>query len=176
VNSDLQISGRAWCFGDNVPTDEIVPTRWVFSPMEEIREHVLENLKPGFAAAVAPGDVLVAGAHFGQSSGRGVAARALKALGVAGIVADSFARTFLRNCFEIGLPIVECAGAGSAFSDGQRADVDVVTGSVCNRSTGLELAGRPTDAFLLSMLRAGGLIPLVREQGPRLGLDPVQQT
>ena len=48
--------------------------------------------------------------------------------------------------------------------------VDVVGGTVRNLSAGTELAGRPTDAFLLSMLRAGGLIPLVREQGPRLGI------
>ena len=167
---ELEFAGRVWCFGDNVPTDEIVPTRWVFSPMEEIRTHVLENLKPGFAADVRAGDLLIGGSHFGQSSGRAVAPKALKSLGVACIVADSFARTFLRNCFEIGLPLVECPGAGAAFADGQEAVVDVAGGTVRNVSAGTELAGTPTDPFLLGMLRAGGLIPLVREQGPRLGL------
>ena len=169
--AELRCSGRVWRFGDNVPTDEIVPTRWVFSPMEEIRLHVLENLKPEFAGGVRPGDIVVAGQHFGQSSGRAVAAKVLKSLGVSCIVADSFARTFLRNCYEIGLPILQCGGAGEAFSDGDEATVDIVSGAVRNVSTGEDLRGAPTDAFLLSMLRAGGLIALVREQGSQLGLD-----
>jgi 3-isopropylmalate/(R)-2-methylmalate dehydratase small subunit len=167
----LRFSGRAWQFGDNVPTDEIVPTQWVFSPMEEIRRHVLENLKPEFATSVRPGDIVVGGRHFGQSSGRAVAAKVLKASGVACVVADGFARTFLRNCYEIGLPIVECAGAGTLASDGDVVAADVVTGTVRNLTTGAELAGRPTDPFLLRMLRVGGLIPLVRRDGSRLGLD-----
>lgn len=167
----LRFAGRAWQFGDNVPTDEIVPTQWVFSPMEEIQRHAMENLKPEFAGAVTPGDVVVGGHHFGQSSGRAVAAKVLKASGVACIVADSFARTFLRNCFEIGLPLVECAGAGTWASDGDLVEVDAVSGAVRNTTTGTELAGRPTDPFLLKMLRAGGLIPLVRQEGSRLGLD-----
>lgn len=168
---DLQFAGRAWQFGDNVPTDEIVPTQWVFSSMEEIQRHAMENLKPEFAGAVAPGDIVVGGLHFGQSSGRAVAAKVLKASGVACIVADSFARTFLRNCFEIGLPLVECAGAGTWASDGDLVTVDAVSGTARNTTTGGELTGRPTDPFLLKMLRAGGLIPLVRQEGSRLGLD-----
>lgn len=171
ATGDLRFAGRAWKFGDNVPTDEIVPTRWVFSPMEEIRRHAMENLKPEFAGAVAPGDIVIGGKHFGQSSGRAVAAKVLKASGVACIVADGFARTFLRNCFEIGLPIVECAGAGAFAADGDELVVDAVSGTVRNITTGGELAGRPTDPFLLGMLRAGGLIPLVRREGSRLGLD-----
>ena len=109
----------------------------------------MENLKPEFAGAVTPGDVVVGGHHFGQSSGRAVAAKVLKASGVACIVADSFARTFLRNCFEIGLPLVECAGAGTWASDGDLVEVDAVSGAVRNTTTGVELAGRPTDPFLL---------------------------
>jgi 3-isopropylmalate/(R)-2-methylmalate dehydratase small subunit len=172
VDGSLCFTGRAWCFGDNVPTDEIVPTRWVFETMSVIREHVLENLKPEFPAQVRPGDIVVGGAHFGQSSGRAVAAKVLKSAGVACIVADSFARTFLRNCYEIGLPILECVDAAQRCHDGDELTVDIISGAVSNQTTPAELAGRPTDAFLLTMLRAGGLIPLVRQEGARLGLDP----
>lgn len=167
----LTFTGHAWILGDNVPTDEIVPTRWVFSPMDEIKRHTLENLKPDFAAGVRPGDIIVAGHHFGQSSGRAVAPKALKGLGVACIVADSFARTFLRNAFEIGLPIVELPGAGTFAADGDEITADVVSGRISNLTQGRTGDGAQTGEFLLTMLRAGGLIPLVRETGLRLGTD-----
>ncbi len=166
----LAMNGRAWIFGDNVPTDEMVPTRWVFSPMTEIVKHLLEELKPGFPANVAPGDVIVAGHHFGQSSGRAVAPKAIQAAGVSCIIAESFARTFLRNCYEIGLPIIECAGASTLATDGDIVSFDLVTGKIVNETRGKTLNGRPVDEFLLNMLRAGGLIALVRERGTEWGI------
>lgn len=170
TDSDLVFTGRAWVLGDNVPTDEIVPTHWVFSPMEEIKEHALENLKPEFAAGVQPGDIIIAGHHFGQSSGRAVAPKVLQALGVGCIVADSFARTFLRNAFEIGLPILEFHGAGTFAADGDEITADIVTGRLRNATHDRTAQGEPTGEFLLTMLRAGGLIPLVRATGSRLGI------
>jgi 3-isopropylmalate/(R)-2-methylmalate dehydratase small subunit len=171
TDSGLVFTGRAWVLGDNVPTDEIVPTHWVFSPMDEIKKHALENLKPEFAPGVQPGDIIVAGHHFGQSSGRAVAPKVLQAVGVACIVADGFARTFLRNAFEIGLPILELHGAGTFAADGDQVTADVVSGQVRNVTQDRTAQGEPTSDFLLTMLRAGGLIPLVRSTGSRLGID-----
>jgi 3-isopropylmalate/(R)-2-methylmalate dehydratase small subunit len=171
TDSGLVFTGRAWLLGDNVPTDEIVPTNWVFSPMDEIKRHALENLKPEFALGVQPGDIIVAGHHFGQSSGRAVAPKVLQAVGVACIVADSFARTFLRNAFEIGLPILESHGAGTFAGDGDQVTADVVSGRLRNATQDRDGQGEPPGEFLLTMLRAGGLIPLVRATGSRLGTD-----
>jgi 3-isopropylmalate dehydratase small subunit len=104
------LTGRVWRVGDNVPTDAIVRSDLVFGSMAEMVAHALEHVNPRFPAEVRPGDVLVAGRHFGQSSGRAIAARVLKAAGVACVVAETFARTFYRNGFEIGLPLLECPG------------------------------------------------------------------
>jgi 3-isopropylmalate/(R)-2-methylmalate dehydratase small subunit len=161
--------GRAWQLGDNVPTDQIVATAVVMSPMDVVLKHVLEELKPGFPGSVKPGDIIVAGEHFGQSSGRAVAAKAIQAAGVACIAADSFARTFLRNCYEIGLPIIECPGVGKLAKDGEIVSVDMVKGVVSNETTGATLKARPVEPFLLTMLKAGGIIPLVKKTGPDLG-------
>lgn len=161
--------GRAWQFGDNVPTDEIVATAVVMSPMEVVLKHVLEELKPEFPGSVKPGDIIVAGHHFGQSSVRAVAAKAIQAAGVACIVAESFARTYLRNCYEIGLPIIECPGAGKLAKDGDIVSVDLVKGVVRNETTGVTLKARSIEPFLLTMLKAGGIIPLVKKTGPDLG-------
>jgi 3-isopropylmalate/(R)-2-methylmalate dehydratase small subunit len=154
------LTGRCWKFGDNVPTDAIVRSDLVFGPMSEMVAHALEHLDPRFPAEVRPGDLLVAGRHFGQSSGRAIAARVLRATGIAGVVAETFARTFYRNGFEIGLPLLECPGVTGLVEGGDVLTVDVATGEVVNETRGARLSARPASRFLLEMLEAGGLIPL----------------
>jgi 3-isopropylmalate/(R)-2-methylmalate dehydratase small subunit len=157
---ELQTRGRAWVVGDNIPTDQLVKARRVFLPIPEMARYVLEDEHPGFAGGVRPGDVLVTGRHFGQSSGRAIATKAIKATGVGCVVAEYFARTFYRNAFEIGLPVLEVPDIRRHVTDGDELSVDIVEGTVKNERTGELLRGRPTDPFLLDMLRAGGLIPL----------------
>ncbi len=160
----MRFRGRCWKFGDYIPTDQIVPSHLVYRPMSDIVRQVLATLNPEFPERVQPGDILVAGKHFGQSSGRAIAAKAIQATGVACVVAENFARTFYRNAFEIGLAVLECPGISEAVQEGDLLDVDVESGWVRNETTGRALRGEPTPPFLLEMLRAGGLIPF----GPRL--------
>jgi 3-isopropylmalate/(R)-2-methylmalate dehydratase small subunit len=143
----------------------MVPTKVIFSPMEVILQNLLLELKPEFPKNVRPGDILAAGTHFGQSSGRAIAPKAIKAAGIAVVVAESFARTFLRNAYEAGLPLIECPGAGSLAKDGDTVVVDLHTGKIVNETSGKELQGEPIQPFLLSMLEAGGIIPLVKGAG-----------
>jgi 3-isopropylmalate/(R)-2-methylmalate dehydratase small subunit len=158
--SELAFRGRCWTVGDYVPTDQIVKSARVFAPMDEIARHVLEDANPEFAGGVAAGDVLVAGRHFGQSSGRAIAAKAIAATGVGCVLADSFSRTFYRNAFEVGLPILELDGVRAAVREGDVLAVDVADGTVGIERTGQTLRAPATDPFLLDMLRAGGLIPM----------------
>lgn len=157
------LRGRCWKFGDNIPTDHLVKSHHIFEPMEVIAQHVLEDHDPTFAREVQPGDVLVVGFHFGQSSGRAMAAKAVQATGVSCVVADRFARTFYRNCFEIGLPVVELPGVTDLVQGGEQVEVDIRTGRVVNLATGEERVGEPTHPFLVDMLEAGGLIPYVAQ-------------
>ena len=158
--TELAFRGRAWVVGDFIPTDQIVKSARVFAQMEEIARHVLEDANPRFAAEVAPGDVLVAGRHFGQSSGRAIAAKALAATGVGCVVAEYFSRTFYRNAFEIGLPVLELEGVTAAVQEGDVLEVDIAAGALRCERTGETLQAAPTDPLLLDMLRAGGLIPM----------------
>jgi 3-isopropylmalate/(R)-2-methylmalate dehydratase small subunit len=160
----MKRTGRCWKFGDNIPTDRLVKSRYVFEPMEEIVKHVLEDLNPEFPRKVQPGDIVVAGRHFGQSSGRAIATKALQATGIGCVVADTFARTFFRNCFEIGLPAMAISGVTDLVSDGDEVSVDIATGEFHNISTGQRANGEPADSFLLDMLDAGGLIKLAAQR------------
>lgn len=159
--------GRCWRFGDNIPTDRLVKSQYVFQPMDVIVQHVLEDLNPQFPAQVAPGDIVVAGKHFGQSSGRAIAAKALKATRIGCVVAETFARTFYRNCFEIGLPAMEVGSIPDLATDGNQIRVDLGTGLFTNLTTGTTVQTAPIDRFLTEMLNAGGLIDLAKQQ-PRL--------
>jgi 3-isopropylmalate/(R)-2-methylmalate dehydratase small subunit len=158
--TDFKFTGRCWIVGDFIPTDQIIKSHRVFLPLAEAAKYVLEDANPKFARDVQKGDVLVAGQHFGQSSGRAIAVKALQATGISCVVAESFARTFYRNAFEIGLPIVEVPGIRAHVLEGDLLDVDVPCGAVKIQRTGQLLQGNRTDPFLLDMLRAGGVIAI----------------
>jgi 3-isopropylmalate/(R)-2-methylmalate dehydratase small subunit len=125
-------------------------------------KHVLETANPDFPVNVKPGDILVAGRNFGCSSGRALAAKALKATGIGAIVSELFSRTFYRNGHEIGLPLLEAPGVHALVETGHRLRVDVERGTVENLTTGQSLQGNPPSEFLLEMVGTGGLIPLLK--------------
>jgi 3-isopropylmalate/(R)-2-methylmalate dehydratase small subunit len=154
--------GNCWKFGHNIPTDEITPTSVVWKSFSEMAKHVLESLNPEFPLKVQKGDILVAGRNFGCSSGRAIAPKAMKATGVAAVVAEGFSRTFYRNGHEVGLPILEVAGIHDLVSNGDRLRVDITSGTVANLTTGKSLKGTAAPEFLLQMLQAGGLIPFLK--------------
>ena len=159
-----EIKGRVWKFGDNIPTDQIVRVDRALGDMEEMARHVLENYNPEFPKKVQKGDILVAGKHFGQSSGRAVAPKAIKATGVGAVVVEYASRLFYRNAFEVGLPLMECPGITDHVSDGDCLSVDMTIGKTKTETTGDVLQARPVDPFLMEMLEAGGLIAF----GPRI--------
>lgn len=158
--SNFICEGKSWTVGDYVPTDQIIKSRRVYQSIEKAAKYVFEDINPRFGKEVSEGDVLVAGKHFGQSSGRAVAVKALIATGISCIVANSFSRTFYRNSFEIGLPILEVPGIREAVEEGDRIAVDIMGGHVTNLRTGEKLKGNPIDPFLIEMIEAGGVIAM----------------
>ena len=102
----MLLEGRAFCFGNQVTTDDILPGRYLDRRADEVAQFAMAGVDPTFAARVRPGDFVVAGANFGAGSGRESAPAALKGAGVAAVVASSFSRLFFRNCINLGLPPV----------------------------------------------------------------------
>jgi 3-isopropylmalate/(R)-2-methylmalate dehydratase small subunit len=162
MNANLVFEGACWKFGHNIPTDSITPTNITLRGISEMAKHVLETVNPDFPKKVQPGDILVAGRNFGCSSGRAIAPKALQATGISVIVAELFARTFYRNGHEIGLPLLEVPGVHGLVETGDRLRVDIRRGVIENLTSGKSLAGHPPSGFLLEMLQAGGLIPLLK--------------
>ena len=148
---------RAWVFGDDVDTDVIAPGRYMKFGIEEIARHCLEPIAPRFPASVKAGDVVVAGRNFGVGSSREQAPAALKHLGVAALVAESFAGLFYRNALNLGLPALVCAQA-KRIREGDLLRVDAESGRIENLTTGEVLACEPIPAHLMAMVRDGGLL------------------
>lgn len=149
---------KAWVFGDDVDTDVIAPGRYMKFGVEEIARHCLESVSPSFASSVRKGDCVVAGRNFGAGSSREQAPEALKHLGVALLVAESFAGIFYRNAINLGLPAVTCAQA-KRIRQGDELEVDLERGCIHNRTTGETLACEPIPPFLMTLIRDGGLLP-----------------
>ncbi len=102
------ITGKVWNFGANIDTDIIIAARYLnSSEPEHLAKYVMEDADPDFPKKLQKGDIIVAGENFGCGSSREHAPIALKAAGVAAVVAPSFARIFYRNAFNMGLPIFE---------------------------------------------------------------------
>jgi len=158
----MTIKGKAWNFGDDVNTDFILPGRYLeLTDPKKLAEHAMEGIDPIFAKDVKKGDVVVGGRNFGLGSSREHAPIALKYSGVDVIVAESFARIFYRNAFNIGLAAVECPGIGGKVKSGDKIEVDLVEG-VININGKIQLKIRPLPGFMLTLLNEGGLVSYIR--------------
>jgi 3-isopropylmalate/(R)-2-methylmalate dehydratase small subunit len=149
---------KAWVFGDNLDTDVIAPGRYMKFGIEEIAKHCLESVAPTFSREVRPGDIVVGGRNFGAGSSREQAPEALKHLGVAVLIAESFAGLFYRNAINLGLPAVVCAQA-KRIRAGDELQVDLERGRIQNRTTGETLGCEAVPPFLMTIIRDGGLLP-----------------
>ena len=157
TGAKLSLEGRAWVFGDDIDTDAIAPGLYMRQPIEELARHCLESVDPEFAASVSPGDIVVAGHHFGLGSSREQAVMALRQLGVGAIIAKSFARIFYRNAMNLALPVLVCADADK-IEAGQHLRVDAAAGAVENVSAGETYACEAIPPHLLEMIDSGGLL------------------
>jgi 3-isopropylmalate dehydrogenase/3-isopropylmalate/(R)-2-methylmalate dehydratase small subunit len=160
--------GKAWKFGDDVDTDAIIPARYLTtSDMKALAAHCLEDLRPGFAREISPGDILVAGRNFGMGSSREHAPAAIKAAGISAVIAQSFARIFYRNAFNIGLPALESPEASRAIAQGDRILVEMENGRIRNITRGEVYECQPVPPFMLELVSSGGLMNLLKNGGWR---------
>jgi len=153
---------RAWKLPADVDTDRLAPGATMKHGLDVTARHCLESVRPDFAAGVRPGDVIVAGPRFGIGSSREQAASVLVHLGVAAVIAPSYAGLFFRNAFNVGLLLLTCREAAQ-IDDGEAIAFDARAGRV-TRADGRELACEPIPAFLLDMVAAGGLLPQLKKR------------
>lgn len=158
----MRIKGHAWNYGDDVNTDYILPGVYLeLTDPAEMGRHAMEGLDPEFSKKVKGGDVVIGGRNFGLGSSREHAPIALKAAGVAAVVAESFARIYYRNSFNLGLPALECPGVSKVIKTGDVVEIDVDAGIITVGSRRLEF--KPVPEFMQRILDAGGLREYIKQ-------------
>jgi 3-isopropylmalate/(R)-2-methylmalate dehydratase small subunit len=163
----MKYQGKAYRFGDDVNTDEIIPARYLNTTDPKIlARYCMEDARPGFGGSVEAGGIIVAGRNFGCGSSREHAPIAIKHAGIACVVADSFARIFFRNAINIGLPIVECAGIERKVAEGDRIRVDLEAGRI-DLPSGESIPIAPFPPFMQEIVRRGGWMPYLQAARPR---------
>ncbi len=155
--------GKAWKFGENLNTDEIIPARYNLTIEEkELAKNVFCEIKPDFAKNVKPGDVVVTLNNFGCGSSREHAPVAIKGSGAACVIAGSYARIFFRNSINIGLPILECPEAAAEIEEGEEVVVDLGSGKIQDVTRGTTYQARPLPDFVLKIAAAGGIVAFLK--------------
>jgi len=163
----MKISGRIWKFGDNIDTDAIIPARYLntWDP-KALAAHCMEDADPEFMKKIKPGDIIVGGENFGCGSSREHAPIAIKAAGIACVVARGFARIFYRNAFNMGLPIFESRELWARVDDGAEIEVDADNGLI--RIVGAAADPfpiPPVPPFMQELIADGGLMNHIAKRG-----------
>jgi 3-isopropylmalate/(R)-2-methylmalate dehydratase small subunit len=159
------LRGKVHRLGANVDTDVIIPARYLnTTDPAELAKHCLEDLDPTFPLRVQQGDIIVADENFGSGSSREHAPVAIRACGVACVVASTFARIFFRNSINVGLPIVECREIVEITGEGDVVEVDLASGIVRNVTKDVTASAVPFPDFMRHIIEAGGLVPYLHEK------------
>ena len=129
------MKGTAWKFGNDIDTDIIVPGRYlIYTDEETLAKHCMEGLDPDFDRKCKKGDFIVAGSNFGCGSSREHAPIALKGVGVAAVIAESFARIFYRNATNVGVPLLEAPGISKLVENEEIIEVDMENATITSQN------------------------------------------
>ncbi len=165
---ETRIKGRLWALTDpdgrlydDIDTDMIFHNRYLhITNVDEMGQYALDNLEgwEEFAQKARPGDIVLAGKNFGAGSSRQQAVDCFRALGISGVVAESFGAIYKRNAINSGLPIVSLPGLtefAGAFQTGAELEVDLETGQVS--VNGQTFQAQPFSQVQMDIYQAGDL-------------------
>ncbi|MBI5701103.1 3-isopropylmalate dehydratase small subunit [Candidatus Saganbacteria bacterium] len=162
---ELKGSARTLKVMDDINTDYIISGRYKFKIQDpvELAKHVMEDIDPEFFSKVKKGDFLVAGRNFGCGSSREQAPMAIKYANIAVVLAKSFARIFYRNCFNLGLPAIECDT--DKISEGDELTIDFDNGKIVNNTKKIDIKIAPLPKTMQILLSEGGLVEHFKKHG-----------
>ena len=174
--------------GDNVSTDEIMPAGQSVLPFRsnipaisdfvyyQVDETYVRRASELRDAEDGGGHVVVGGENYGQGSSREHAAIAPRYLGLRFVIAKSFARIHWQNLANFGILAAEFADPGDydRIEQGDELEVPDVAEAIGAQDKEFEVRNATKDETYrlrhrlsqrqVDMLRAGGLIPVFREQ------------
>jgi 3-isopropylmalate/(R)-2-methylmalate dehydratase small subunit len=155
---------KVWKYGDSINTDMLFPGKYCYtaSTIEEIKEHLLEDLDTNFAKEVKEGDIIFAGRNFGCGSSREQPVLGLKAFGIKAVVAESFARIFYRAAINQGLVLIENPEAVQAYTGSEDISLDLEKGELMVGDQTFTFPPLPPE--IKAIAEAGGLLEYTKNK------------
>ena len=162
--SHTTLQGRARVFGRDVNTDYIISSTRKKETLDPalLRNYLMEDLDPGFAASVKAGDILVAGSNFGCGSAMEVAVTVVLGAGIQAVVAPSFSRTYWRNSVNNGLLLVVADTAGIAEGEALTIVLEPDAIALHAGTPPRKITAEPLAPFVLELRAAGGIVNYLR--------------
>ncbi len=158
------LRGTCLKYGDDINTDLIIAGKYTKTlDVQDLVDHVMEDLDPDFREKVKDHAILAAGEYFGCGSSREQAPVALKEAGVICIAAKSFSRIFYRSAINIGLPIVECDTDG--ISAGDELEYSSKDGILRNLTKKEYYRSAPLPGIMAEILSCGGIGGYLKKHG-----------
>jgi 3-isopropylmalate/(R)-2-methylmalate dehydratase small subunit len=161
------IAGRvAYVFADDdFDVDQIVGVKNIkLQDPEALARVAMERFDPEFRSRVRPGDVLVGGRNFGYGHPHFPAMKAMRHLGIAAVVAESFFPVYWRGEISMGFPQVACEGIVAAVRRWDEIEIDWTRGVVRVPHTGAELRFSPHTTVERAILETGGFKAYLRKR------------
>jgi len=125
--------------------------------IHELTKAAMQAYDAGFASQVKPGDLLVGNHNFGYGHPHYPPMKAMRQLGIAGVIAESFSPGYWRGEISMGFPQVSCSGILGFVKRWDEVEVDWAAGLVRNLTQNTEMAFETLPRGDLEMLEAGGL-------------------
>ena len=167
------LRGRvAFVFTDvDFDVDQIVGVKNIkIQDVAELARLAMQAYDPDFAQKVRPGDILVGAENFGYGHPHYPPMRAMRHMGVSGVIAESFSPGYWRGEISMGFPQVSCPGILGLVNRWDEVEVDWDAGVVRNLTQGTSLPFEPLALADKRMLEAGGLVPYLKQ--PLTSLEP----
>ena len=144
--------------------DQIIGVKNIkIQDVAELAALAMQSYDPDFQSKVRIGDLVIGADNFGYGHPHYPPMRAMRHLGIAGVIAESFSPGYWRGEISMGFPQVSCPGILSFVQRWDDIEVDWAAGAVRNLTQNKEITFEPLSRADRQMLEAGGLVPYLKQ-------------
>ncbi len=149
----------------NFDVDQIVGVKNIkITDIDELADAAMQSYDPDFRTSVRPGDLIIGADNFGYGHPHYPPMRAMRHIGITGVLAESFSPGYWRGEISMGFPQATCPGILGLVERWDEIEVDWTANEVRNMTKGTSLAIEPLSKADRAMLDAGGLIGYLQNQ------------
>ena len=139
--------------------DQIVGVKNIkIQDVDELASIAMQSYDPDFRDLVRPGDLLVGNSNFGYGHPHYPPMIAMRHLGIAGVIAESFSPGYWRGEIAMGFPQIPCPGIMDLVDRWDEVEVDWQDRQVRNLTKGKQLEFTGLSEADMQMIQSGGLI------------------